>query len=394
MYLYKSATLGSDSWQMVKKIVDSDGATTSSCNINQRDDDPDTFFVHCRARVYISYNGVEGDYNPAAPLDIKGYENGRGRLNIGSSSIFRDDGDAYFVTSRFEKVNPKKEVGHHPSRWMYIYKLNSAWTGIDNSTTISWLWQHQESPQIVKNGGWYYIFASGTNGWRQSPTYYRRATSLEGLATAPTWWVGMHPAFTPAVQSMGSQFTFFMEIDDGKWIFVGRRHPVEAPEHFAQNYGKFVIAPAKFSAEGFPHVYWKQSFDWTTYDYNNPRNDYHNPDGYGPAPTVSPNPTPAPVQGPAPTKSPTPAPVPVANPTTHPAPTITSECVDTTATPSCTSTSITMVASQTMLLLIGLLLITGIIQSRHLSLTRSDLVSEDPQIRLAASSNKQIIPSK
>ena len=40
------------------------------------------------------------------------------------------------------------------------------------------------------------------------------------------------------------------------------------------------MAPAKF-IDGVPHVYWKYSFDWRSYDYNNPSSDDHNHFGYG-----------------------------------------------------------------------------------------------------------------
>ena len=251
--------------------------TSSSCNINQRYDDPYTVIVHCRKQMFISHNGVEGDYSRHL-LNIKSNEEGRGRLKVGGSSMFRENDDLYLVTSRLQK----KWIDGKRPRWQYIYKLNSTWTGIekDNPAIVSWLWDGFEAPYIAKKDDWYYLFASRTQSWKQSTTWYRRAKSLELLATAIDSEVVMHPANTPAIQSMGSQFCFLQQFDDGKWLFGGRRHPAESPENFAYKYGKYVMAPATF-IDGTPHVYWKYYFDWTTYDYTNPDFDTHYHFGFG-----------------------------------------------------------------------------------------------------------------
>ena len=47
-------------------------------------------------------------------------------------------------------------------------------------------------------------------------------------------------------------------MNDALYHFAG--HPTEAPEFFADEYGKYIMAPAKFRG-GVPHVYWKYSFD-------------------------------------------------------------------------------------------------------------------------------------
>lgn len=167
---------------------------------------------------------------------------------------------------------------------MYIYKLNSTLTGMDEDTPpISWHWQYNESPDIAKKDGMYYMLASQTVGWSQSSTYFRRANTLQGLATAQDEQVVMHPADSQTIKSMGSQFCFLQEFDDGKWIFGGRRHPVEAQEEFATDYGHYVMTPLKF-INGVPHVFWKYTFDWTKYNYNVPNHDEHLDFGHGKKP--------------------------------------------------------------------------------------------------------------
>jgi len=279
IFFYKSATLGSHSWQKVGKMYDftpESNLTSSSCEINQRYDDPNIIILHCRMKIFISYNGIEGDYIMDL-IDVPKSTDGGGTLKFGGSSIYREDNDLYLVTSRLQVPEGNGER----IRWATIYKLNSTWTGLDHgSPSITWIWQNFESPMVTKRDGWYYIFASRTKGWKDSATYYRKARSLEGLAGVADSEVVMHPANTPEIQSMGSQFCFFQEFDDGKWIFGGRRHPAEAPESFAWKYGKNVMTPATF-IDGVPHVYWKYWFDWTTYNYTNPKSDYHNHLGYG-----------------------------------------------------------------------------------------------------------------
>lgn len=278
IYLYKSATLGSESWRRVKKIhnfMPDSGVTSASCEISQRYDDPNIVILHCRLKVFISYTGIEGDYTMHI-LKIPGLKDARGRLRIGGSSTYHEGKEVYFVTSGLWI-----SIDEERTRSLYIFKFNSGWTDIDeNFSTISWKWDNHESPLITKRGKWYYIFSSRTHGWKQSKTYYRRAMTLKELANATTSLVVFHPANTPEIKSMGSQFCFMQKFDAGRWMFGGRRHPLEAPDIFADEYGTNVMAPAKFIS-GVPHVYWKYSFDWTKYNYRKPSNDSHNHYGHG-----------------------------------------------------------------------------------------------------------------
>lgn len=255
---------------MVTKIVDivPGQATTSSCSMQQKNEN--TFVIHCRKKVYVSTNGVEGNYSKLTPLKIPVKVNPYGKLKVGSSSTFEDDGDLYFVTTRLQKKVPGKNG--YRKRFAYIYKLSSDWETVDESEKeISWLWDGFEAPYIVKKDDWYYIFASGCQGWRQSFTRYRRAKKLKDLKKAKDEFVAMNP--NPyGVHSMKSQFNFFAEFEEGKWLFGGRRHPDEDPKSWDLSKGKFIMVPATFQ-NGTPNVHWKLAFDWKTYDYDNPHND-------------------------------------------------------------------------------------------------------------------------
>lgn len=282
IWLYRSRALGSNSWQRVKKVKGyqvGGGESSASCGINQRgSDSSNTVMIHCRKKVFISHNGPEGNYAQLSDLDIPTSYPDRGELKVGGSSMFLEDGDLYFITTRLEKATQSPR-----SRFAYIYKLNNDWTGLaqnDDGIVATWLWNGRESPYITKKDGWYYIFVSQTKGWKQSKTFYKRSKSMKSLPSATEHEVIMHPHNTKNIESMGSQFCFFQEFDDGKWMFGGRRHPEEAPELFAQEYGKHVMVPANF-INGTPHVYWKYEFDWTLYDYNAPLPDYDKHDHFG-----------------------------------------------------------------------------------------------------------------
>merc|ERR1712127_17685 len=99
-----------------------------------------------------------------------------------------------------------------------------------------------------------------------SYTYFKRATTVAGLAYAREEEVIMHPANSPQVQSMGTQFRFLLEVEKDKWVFQGGRHPSEDPANFDYTCGAHVMAPVKF-INGVPHVYWKEVWDWSTFNY-------------------------------------------------------------------------------------------------------------------------------
>ena len=266
IWIYRSEELGSNSWERVERLRYYEvggGESSSNCGIHQKGDS-DKVLVICRRKIFISHNGPEGDYTELPPLDIPESYPERGAMKVGGSSTYEEDGDLYFISSRVEKDVPAPR-----NRYTYIYKLNSEWTGLskDNEGIVaSWLWNHIESPSIAKKDGFYYVFVSQTKGWKQSRTFYKRSESMVSLPDAAEQEVVMHPANTKYMQSMDSQFCFFQEFGDGKWMFGGRRHPEEAPEYFSLEHGKHVMVPANFE-EGVPHVYWKLEFDWSSYDY-------------------------------------------------------------------------------------------------------------------------------
>ena len=158
-------------------------ATTSNCNIHQRKDADNVFFVHCRKHIYRSVTGIEGTYEEVLPiLNIPNQEFEFGPLKVGNTAFFLDDTDGvmYAATTRIQKPSDDN-ASIKRKRYFFIYKLNDSWTALDDSNTTSpivtwWEWQHYEAPYIIKRKGWYYLFVSQTQGWKQSRTNYRKAT--------------------------------------------------------------------------------------------------------------------------------------------------------------------------------------------------------------------------
>ena len=199
--------------------------TSSSCEIIQRYDDRNIIIIHCRNKVFISYSGIEGKYDMHV-LDLPEPTPTDGStIRFGGSSTYQEGKNLYLVASRTRVFLNETRI-----RRINIYKMNSNWTDFDRGSdpvvsdpVVSWLWDNFESPMVTKMGKWYYIFASKTHGWKHSRTYYRLASSLEGLAYANTSEVVMHPANTHKIKSMGTQFCFFQKFAKGKWMFGGRR---------------------------------------------------------------------------------------------------------------------------------------------------------------------------
>lgn len=173
-------------------------------------------FIHCRRDIFVSTNGVEGDYMELPSLTNNvGTTDERSR-KFGGSSTFVDEGKMYIITSRLNKLTRDRDI--------FLYRLNDSWTDWHPEERIvaTWPGQRRESPDIVKTDNGYYYFASETHGWKDSRTFYRRSNSLAGLSKAVEREVTFLPGNTNTIESLGSQFCSINRLEDNKWIFQGR----------------------------------------------------------------------------------------------------------------------------------------------------------------------------
>lgn len=187
--------------------------------------------------------------------------------NFGNSEAFYDDQHMYYITSR-------KIIGDSKTRRVLIYRMDSTWKKLEELYT-SFSWPNREGMYMVKNGDFYYLFASRTAGWKGSKTCYKKATSIKGLADVPEKEVVFYPEENSrGIRSLGSQHRMIFEIEEGRWLFSGNRYPDESPIHWDLRFGRAVQAPVRFTSHSV-EVYFKREFDWKTYDYTSGDYDTH-----------------------------------------------------------------------------------------------------------------------
>jgi len=249
-----------------------------NCQINQHPS-RNTTHVLCKNRNwFVSETGINGKFRPIIKVKDPSY---LPAYKFGGTSFFQEDEDMYEVVSRCDNSSGRC---NSDTRTLFIYRLNEEWTDYQSSNYLVawWPWVRREAPFIWRQEGLFYLASSKTAGWRDSYTMYRRATTLAGLANAKDIEVVMHPSKS-TIKSMGSQFRFFIEVGPGKWLFGGNRYPDNDSEEWDGNYGRYIMTPVRFIA-GVPHVYWKEQFQWDSYNYTSGDYDDHDHNGYGHAP--------------------------------------------------------------------------------------------------------------
>lgn len=173
--------------------------------------------------------------------------------------------------------------GNDVTRTVLIYRMDSTWKKFEELYT-SFSWPNREGMHMIKNGDFYYLFASRTAGWKGSRTYYKKATSIKGLVDAPEKEVVFYPEENShRIRSLGSQHRMIFEIEEGRWLFSGNRYPNESPSDWDLRFGRAVQAPVQFTSNSVEVSFIKKEFDWKTYDYTPGDYDTHsrsNKDGY------------------------------------------------------------------------------------------------------------------
>ncbi len=298
IYIYKSSTMGSNTWKKVLTIPHSENMELGNCHL-QHHPVYNTNHIFCKNRAWFKSNNSNPAANSYIQLPNPGDPQRRhwpfrdGHYGWGGQSTFRDNTSLYLVVTRCDRpiIDGQKQPCNTESRQMCIYKLNDDWTAFadwQNVVVSNFSYVGRESPWIVRYNNWYYLFVSQTRDFKQSRTFYKRASSLSGFQDATENLVVMHPPDKGRImQSQGSQFRYLIEVESGKWVFGGDRYPDEDRANWDPKYGKDIVIPADF-VNGVPNVYWKATFDWMNYPYGSGQFDAHNhgPSGHAPTPAI------------------------------------------------------------------------------------------------------------
>mmetsp|Transcript_10910 Transcript_10910/g.16360 ORF Transcript_10910/g.16360 Transcript_10910/m.16360 type:complete len:374 (+) Transcript_10910:40-1161(+) len=256
IYLYKSYTLGSNSWEFVRKLVDSSAAeklgTGGNCQLHKHPSNG-TYHLHCKRREFYISDSIDGDFvRLAKPKDPSNNDGWR----WGANYVYQEKNEMYLVTTM--SLENADGTIDGTTRTLYIFKMNKAWTGFDPTTPIvaTWSWPKREGLCLFKERSTYFLTASHTAGWKNSFTWFRSADTMEQLSQASDVEVLFSPENTSSIKSMGSQHRQIIEVSSGKWIFMGSRYPDEAPSKYDSKYGRNIVTPVRF-IDGVPNVYWK-----------------------------------------------------------------------------------------------------------------------------------------
>ncbi|MEV7884705.1 RICIN domain-containing protein [Streptomyces sp. NPDC002817] len=125
-----------------------------------------TDYSEARAAVAVS-DTVDGNYTYQGSFRPLGTH-----MSRDITTFVDTDGTGYMVSAANENYD------------LHIYKLNSAYTGIDSLVANPWAGGHREAPALFKRGGVYFMLTSGATGWSANQQQYATATSLTGPWTS------------------------------------------------------------------------------------------------------------------------------------------------------------------------------------------------------------------
>ncbi|MDH6213561.1 RICIN domain-containing protein [Streptomyces pseudovenezuelae] len=125
-------------------------------------------YSEARAAVAVS-STVDGSYTYQGSFQPLGQY-----MSRDITTYVDTDGTAYMVSAANENYD------------LHIYKLNSAYTGIDSRVANPWAGGHREAPALFKRGSVYFMLTSGATGWSANQQQYATATSLAGPWTSWT----------------------------------------------------------------------------------------------------------------------------------------------------------------------------------------------------------------
>ncbi|KAF4960748.1 hypothetical protein FSARC_10377 [Fusarium sarcochroum] len=158
-------------------------------------------------RPKVIYNDDTNKYVLYLHIDSQDYKDARVGVATGDSSrdmgLFKDDdGSAYLLTE-------DREYGTR------IMALSDDYL---NVTDITYEWEYfAESPAMLKQNGYYYIFGSHLTGWDPNDNVYSYAKSISGPWSE---WTEFAPIGS---KTFRSQVSYIQPLGNDKAIYIGDR---------------------------------------------------------------------------------------------------------------------------------------------------------------------------
>lgn len=166
----------------------------------------------------------------------------KGQMSRDMTLFVDDDGTAYHIASSED------------NQTLHVAKLNEAYTDFSGEYHRILPAQSNEAPAVFKHNNKYYLFASGTTGWKPNPGRSFVADNIYG----PWKSLGnpVRGSEEDKATTFFSQSTYVLPMPGKKhaYIYLGDRW---TPEKAAE--GKYIWLPIVFES-GNPVLYWKDTW--------------------------------------------------------------------------------------------------------------------------------------
>ncbi|GAB2806892.1 glycoside hydrolase family 43 protein [Ferruginibacter profundus] len=163
----------------------------------------------------------------------------KGQMSRDMTLFADDNGNAYQITSAED------------NQTLHVSKLNDDYTGFSGEYYRILPGQSNEAPAIFKYHNKYYLFTSGTTGWKPNPGRSFVAGNIYGP------WKSLGNPVRGSADDMAttfhSQSTYILKVTGkkDKYVFMGDRW---TPDNAAE--GKYIWLPVTFES-GAPVLYWR-----------------------------------------------------------------------------------------------------------------------------------------
>ncbi|MDR6550258.1 hypothetical protein [Paenibacillus qinlingensis] len=161
-------------------------------------------------------------------------------------SIFTDDDGSTYITFTVD-------VGSNWNGGFQLSKLTSNYLDIAESTKFfGWTEGNKEATTLIKRGSQYYLFASMTNGFKSTPSYYYTTSSLSGAWTYK-WDLLTSPSSSNSFDTQIDQILPIQGTEGLMYVYLGDRWS-NSNFNGSTGIGRNGWYPLTFNSSGVPTV--------------------------------------------------------------------------------------------------------------------------------------------